>query len=336
MYTFSRWVAMPENRSAWIAVQRAAECVCGDRQRRESNPLFLHGPAGTGKSHLVTALVAAVIKRRLDRIVRFVSADELTAALRSATDQASETDRQEFVGSLLRCDLLVVDDVRRLDPSISEGLVALIDHRLARQLQMVFAASVGPAHLDKFPARLTTRLASGLVVGLSRLSPASRLVFLQDLAQRRHLALNGEVLAWLAKHVTGSGRQLEGALARLETVIKLNQRVPDVAAVAALFRAEADNVQPSVERIASRVGSYFQIKADQMQSRRRCRNALLPRQIGMYLARRLTPLSLEQIGRYFGGRDHSTVLHACRKVQQAMTRDAALSGAVRQLNADLA
>jgi len=336
MYTFSRWVAMPENRSAWIAVQRVADCVCSDRQRRETNPLFLHGPAGTGKTHLVSALVGDVTKRRLDRIVRIASGDELAAALRPSADQTSETDRQELVTSFLRCDLLIVDDVGHLVPGVSESLVALLDQRLARHLQMVFTASVGPARLDRLPARLTTRLAAGLVVGLSPLSPASRLRFLQDRAQRRHLALDLEILAWLAKHVAGSGRQLEGALARLETVIKLNQCVPDVAAVAALFRAEADNAQPTVERIASRVGLYFQVKPDQLQSRRRCRNALLPRQIGMYLARRLTPLSLGQIGKYFGGRDHSTVLHACRKVQQAMTHDPALSGALRQLHADLA
>jgi chromosomal replication initiator protein len=336
MYTFSRWVAMPENRSAWIAAQRVAQCVCSDRQRRETNPLFVHGPAGTGKTHLISALVADVTKRRLDRVVRSVSADELTSALRPATDAKLEADRQELLVSLLHCDLLVVDDVRRLAPSVSEGLVALIDQRLSRHLQMVFTATAGPAHLDKLPARLTTRLAGGLVVGLMPLSPASRLVFLRDRAQRRHLALNQEVLAWLAKHVTGNGRQLEGALTRLETVTRLNQRAPDVAAVAALFHAEAASAKPSVERIASRVGSYFQVAADELQSRRRCRNALLPRQIGMYLARRLTPLSLGQIGRYFGGRDHSTVLHACRKVHLAMTRDPALSGALRQLHADLA
>src|SRR6266852_7775098 len=147
MYTFSRWVAMPENRSAWMAVQRVADCVCSDRQRRETNPLFLHGPAGTGKTHLVSALAGDVTRRRLDRIVRFVSADELTAALRPATDQASETERQELVTSFLRCDLLLSNDVGRLVPGVSESLVALLDQRLARHLQMVFTASVGPAHL---------------------------------------------------------------------------------------------------------------------------------------------------------------------------------------------
>ena len=91
-----------------------------------------------------------------------------------------------------------------------------------------------------------------------------------------------------------------------------------------------------MERIAQRVGRYFQVEPRQLQSRARSRNALLPRQVGMYLARQLTELSLQQIGAYFGGRDHSTVLHACRKVEEAMAHDRTLSGAVRQLHADLA
>ena len=92
----------------------------------------------------------------------------------------------------------------------------------------------------------------------------------------------------------------------------------------------------AVERIAQRVGTWFQVEPRQMQSRRRLRHTLLPRQIGMYLARQLTALSLGQIGTYFGGRDHTTVLHACRKVEEAMKKDAVLSGAVRQIHAELA
>ena len=109
--------------------------------------------------------------------------------------------------------------------------------------------------------------------------------------------------------------------------------LPDSAALAEVFREDA--VRPSVERIIERVGRYFHVEPRQLCSRRRGRNALLPRQIGMYLTRMLTPLSLEQIGAHFGGRDHSTVLHACRKVEEALARDTMLSGAVRQLHADL-
>src|SRR5207302_9774107 len=106
-------------------------------------------------------------------------------------------------------------------------------------------------------------------------------------------------------------------------------------AVAEHFRDDAEARRPTVERIAQRVGRYFRVTPDVLQSRRRRRDALLPRQVGMYLARQLTGLSLHQIGAYFGGRDHSTVLHACRKVEQALARDINLSGAVRRLHADL-
>ena len=216
----------------------------------------------------------------------------------------------------------------------------MIDHLQARQRPVVVTANAGPQRLThrgrRFPARLTNRLAGGLVVGLQPLGPTSRLTLLQDLAQRHQLAVPTQVLRWLADHLTG-GRQLEGAIARLQTLVKVQRQPLDVAAVAAQFR---EQTQPgegdmTVRRIAERVGGYFEVEPDQLQSRRRFRNVLLPRQIGMYLARQLTHLSLDEIGEYFGGRDHSTVLHACRKVEQALERDARLSGAVRQIHADL-
>src|SRR5262249_27789262 len=116
----------------------------------------------------------------------------------------------------------------------------------------------------------------------------------------------------------------------------LRSRPLDVDTVAEHFRDQADAARPTVERIARRVGACFRVDVRQLQSRSRYRNVLLPRQVGMYLARQMTDLSLDQIGAYFGGRDHSTVLHACRKVEDALGRDAVLSGAVRQLQADLA
>jgi chromosomal replication initiator protein len=123
-------------------------------------------------------------------------------------------------------------------------------------------------------------------------------------------------------------------LIRLETLLTLHSPL-SVAMVEEHFRTEADNHRPTVERIARRVCDYFQVEARQLQSRKRSHDALLPRQVGMYLARQLTPLSLQQIGAFFGGRDHSTVLHACRKVEEALAHDGRLCGAVRQLHADL-
>jgi len=333
MHTFARWVSTPENRAARTAVGRVVACVCARRQRREINPLLLHGPSGTGKTHLVSALVTEITRQAPDLVATVLSAGDFAYLGHPENDAGGEG--TETLLAARQCDLLVVEDVQHLPLRAVETLVQLFDGCLARQQQMIFTAPVGPRQLVQFPARWTSRLACGLVVGLEPLAPASRLTFLQDRADRRQLAVGRDVLAWLAEHVGGSGRQLEGAIGRVETLVRLHDRLPDVATVAGWFRTEADAATPTVERIAERVSGYYQLEPRQLQSRRRYRNALLPRQVGMYLARQLTRLSLDQIGAYFGGRDHSTVLHACRKVEQALTRDVALNGAVRQLHADL-
>jgi len=319
MYTFTHWVTTPENRCARAAVRRVFNCVAAGHRRRVANPLFLHGPASTGKTHLVNALTAALTRRCPDFIV----------CLMPAADCQSD----DWPTVARESDLLIIEDVQHLPERAIEPLVAILDDRRARGRQMILTASAGPGQLTRLPQRLTSRLAGGLVVGLEPLGSASRLAFLQDRARRRRLHVDPDVLTWLAEHVGGSTRQLEGAIKRLETLSRLQGRLPDPVALAEVFREDA--VRPSVERIIERVGRYFHVEPRQLCSRRRGRNALLPRQIGMYLTRMLTPLSLEQIGAHFGGRDHSTVLHACRKVEEALTRDTMLSGAVRQLHADL-
>jgi chromosomal replication initiator protein len=341
MSTFARWVSTPENRSALVAVQRVADGVCrwdtspkrqhGDHtEQREANPLFLHGPAGTGKTHLVAALADRLIRQCPDVTCTLLPAAEFAERIRHSQEQESQDVTPDW-----HSDLLAVEDLQHLPVWAAEALIGVLDDRTGRRQQTVITATVGPGQLTRLPARLTSRLAAGLVVGLEPLSPSSRLALLQDKAARRQLALGPDVLAWLAEHAGGSGRQIEGALARVEALTRLNGRVPDVRTVTEHFAAEADLARPTVERIAERVSTYFQVAPREIVSRRRLRNALLPRQVGMYLARRLTPLSLEQIGTYFGGRDHSTVLHACRKVEEALVQDAALSGAVRRLQADL-
>ena len=324
--TFSRFVLTPETRSALAAVQEVAAQVCSRRPHRLANPLVLHGKAGTGKTHLVSALVAEVTRQCPDLTVTVLQAGDLG---RNDEDQKDPLNR-DFP------DLLVVEDLHHLPPAAVEPLVVLMDQLLARDCPLVVTALVGPQHLPQDSARLAGRLAGGLVVGLEPLAAPSRLAFLQDKAQRRQLAVSRDVLAWLAEHLTGGGRQLEGAITRLELLSRMQGWPPDVDTVAGHFCEQVEAGRPTVERIARHVGGYFQVEPRQLQSRRRSRRVLLPRQVGMYLARQLTGLSLGQIGAYFGGRDHSTVLHACRKVEQALHQDAALSGAVRQLHSDLA
>ena len=323
---------MPENRSGLIAIQRVAACVCSGRQKRTINPLYVHGPSGTGKTLLIGALVDEVARCAGQLAVNVWQASDF-ATLVDSVERIPEED-SDRLPNLRQSKLLIVEDLQRLPARGVQTLVALFDDLFASQSQMVFTAAVGPRLLG-LPARLTSRLASGLVIGLEPLQAASRLAILQDSAQRRQLAVSREVLAWLAERLGGSGRQLEGALTRLETLARVHPGVLDVAAVSKSFGEQADYARPTVERILQKVGGYFQVAPRELQSSRRTRNVVLPRQVSMYLARQLTNLSLHQIGAYFGGRDHSTVLHACRKLEEAAIHDAVLSGTIRQLQAGL-
>jgi chromosomal replication initiator protein len=337
--TFARFVPTPENRSALLAVQDVAACLCTGDCRRVANPLYLHGAAGTGKTHLVTALIEEATRRSPQLIVTHMQAGDV-ARMSSLPETAAEG-----IDPLLaarQSDLFILEDLQQLsgrrDPcpnGLSERLVQTFDYLRARQRPMVYTATVGPRRLAQLPARFVSRVASGLVVEIRSLQRASRLALLQDKAQRRQLAVSPEVLAWVANHVRGGGRQLEGGLVQLETLARLQGRPLDVPTVACHFQQALHGNQVTVERIAQQVGNYFRVDLRHLQSRRRYQNVLLPRQIGMYLARQLTGSSLEEIGSYFGGRDHSTVLHACRKIQGALAHDPVLSGAVQQLQAEL-
>src|SRR5260370_27683229 len=218
-------------------------------------------------------------------------------------------------------DLVVLEDLQHLPPSWVEPLVQVIDDRRRQRQPTVCTARTGLQHLryrgEPFCRRLTSRLAAGLVIALEPLQPAGRLLLLQNLAKYRQLALPHQVLTWLADNLSGGGRQLEGAIHQLKFLARLHHQPLDVATVAAHLREQVDAGKPTVERIALRVSRYFRVAARQLQSRPRYRNILLPRQVGMYLARRLTGLSLDQIGAYFGGRDHTPDLHAGRTVPGA-------------------
>jgi chromosomal replication initiator protein len=211
----------------------------------------------------------------------------------------------------------------------------LLDDFQARQTPVVLTASVGPRELD-VGFRLSSRLSSGLVVELQSLGVSSRLAILQQKAQERQLAVPREVLSWLAEHLQGSGRELEGAITRLGILARTKISFLDVPTVARHFQEEAKASQPSVERIVQKISGHFRVPLSQLYSSTRNRNVVLPRHLGMYLARRLTDLSLNEIGTHFGGRDHSTVMHACRKVETALNHDMVLAGTVRQLQAELA
>jgi chromosomal replication initiator protein len=313
--TLARFVPLPENRSALAAVQDLAEAVV---HGRSGGALLLHGPPGTGKSHLMCSLAGDVVRRRPD-----VTMQRLSAADESV-EECLESDS----------DLVILEDLQHLPARSANALTEAWDRRQAQEQALVCTATGSPWQLG-LPARLASRLTGGLVVELTSLAPGSRHALLEAGTRQRGLPVEPAVLDWLAERLTGNARVIEGALQQLELLARMGRRL-DLELVAELWANQAEGPAAPLERIARRVADHFRVDARQLVSPRRHRSTLLPRQLGMYLARRLTRLSLGEIGQYFGGRDHTTVLHACRKIDRALGGDLVLAGTIRQLSADLA
>jgi chromosomal replication initiator protein len=336
----TRFIRAPENRSAVSAFEYAAACIGAGRWAEVASPLYIHGGTGTGKTRLVTALCEEIGRTAPRSAVSRLEAADFENQIEAAHRGSEES--EELLAEVQASDVLIFEDLHQFGgrpagckQGAIEALIFLLDSFAARQKLVVITACVGPNRLTQFNWRLATRLGAGLILNISPLQTESRLLFLQSEAQRCQLAVGQDVLVWLASHLTGGGRQLQGAIVQLQALTRLHKRILNLATVQEQFQPQAEAARPTAERVAQCVAGYFCVQARQLQTRRRYQNMLLPRQIGMYLARTLTALSLKEIGAYFGGRDHSTVLHACRKIEKDLRRDPVLSGIVGQLRAEL-
>ena len=227
------------------------------------------------------------------------------------------------------CDLLVVEDVQHLPPAASEPFAALLDWRVDRRTGVLATASVGPAGLP-LPARVTSRLAAGLVVGVEPPSKASRLILAGRLCRDRGLTVADDVVAWMAEP-PGGARPMLGVLAGLERLGKTHPPPLTLAVVTAGLPA-ADDAESPVDRVVRRVAEHFGTTVRKLLGKARRRDVLWPRQVAMGVARRVTGLSLPELGRAFG-RDATTVWHACRKVDAAEADDPATAALLRTLQA---
>jgi chromosomal replication initiator protein len=293
----------------------------------------LHGLPGTGKTHLTTTLLHKLAEGTAVVTARVVSAGDLARSAAGGED-IGFADRD-----LMSCDLLVLEDIQLLPARDADAVCDLLDRRTSRRRATVVTANAGPAGLKKLPRKLTSRLAAGLVVQLEPLSPASRRTVLDAAAKARKLRLTPDAVDWLAHQRTGGGiRALLGLLGNLAQAAPSYPGPLDRATTEEIL---AGTGQPTSSRrdvagIVKGVAAAFGVTVKELLGPSRLRRVMVPRQVAMYLARGLCGLSLPRLGAAFGGRDHTTVLHACRKVEADMAGDDMLAGVVRQLRAELA
>ena len=336
--TFGSFVVGRSNTLAHAAARQVAEGRRGDPVM--FNPLYIHAGVGLGKTHLLQAVTWAGNAGGEHKVL-YLTAEKFmygfVAALKTQTALA-------FKEALRGIDVLVIDDLQFLQGKSTQAefchtLNALID----AGRQVVIAADRPPSDLESLDDRVRSRLAGGLVVEMGVLGEELRLGILKSrvAAARAHHAsfeVPEPVLDYLARSITHNGRDLEGAINRLLAHSKLNNQLVTLEMAE---REVRDLIRPSepkrikIEDIQRVVARQYNVSRSDLLSSRRTANVVRPRQVAMYLAKTLTLRSLPEIGRRFGGRDHTTVLHAVRKIEGLVSKDTALSEEVESLKRQL-
>lgn len=334
-FTFDSFIVGGSNRLAHAAASQVAETTLVEPVR--FNPLFIHAAVGLGKSHLLQAIAWEVKSRQPHAQIVYMTADLFRFRL---VDAIKKEDALTFKEWLRNIDLLLIDDMQylqgeRTEQEFEHTFNALFDN--ARQI--VVAADRAPVNLQSLDQRMRSRLSGGLITEISSLDYELRLKILERrLAERRtadpSFAVPHEVLEFLAERLTESGRELDGAINRLYAgchMVGLPINLETVEPIIRDLIRSQEHKRVKIEDIQRTVCKNYGVSRTDLLSPRRHRSIVWPRQIGMYLSKTLTQRSLPEIGRRFGNRDHTTVLHAIRKIEGELEGNARLRAELEDL-----
>jgi len=327
-FTFDRFVVDTSNRLAFNAAKALAE-----PGSPRFSPLYLHSNTGQGKTHLMHAIGHAFMDACPDATAIYMPAErfmfEFVRAVR-------ERDTYSFKARLRGVDLLMIDDLQFIagKESTQEEFFHTVDEFMREGKRLVIAADRSPLALEGIEARLASRLGSGLAADIKPAELGLRRAILdRKLEDMPGATVPSDVLDLLAARISSSVRELEGALNRLVAYAQLNNEIVTIAFAESVLGEALRGSQRrvTIDEIQKAVSSHFDVKQLDLVSQRRAVAIARPRQIAMYLAKRLTTRSLPEIGRKFGNRDHSTVIHAVRRIEELRGTDSEIDGAVRSL-----
>ena len=331
-YTFGNFVVGKPNELAFAVARRTAES-----EKVAFNPLFLYGGVGLGKTHLMHAIAWHIRQQNPARKVMYLSAEKF---MNRFVQALRFRDTISFKEQFRSVDVLMIDDVQFISgkESTQEEFFHTFNALVEDGRQVIVSADKSPTDLEGMEERLRSRLGWGMVADIHPADYELRLGILQSKAEQAQVEISDKVLEFMAHRIVSNVRELEGALNRILAHAMLIGREITIDSTADLLAdlLRASSRQISVDVIQKRVAAHYGVRVSEMFSARRARNIARPRQIAMYLAKNLTSLSYPEIGRQFGGRDHTTVMHAVKTIENLMKSDAQLSEDVELIKSILA
>lgn len=327
-YTFDNFVEGDCNRLA-----RAAGFAVASKPGVTSfNPLMIYGGVGLGKTHLVQAIGNFMKNKAVNKFVLYVSSEKFTSQFINAIRNNS---LQDFMTFYMQVDILIIDDVQFLSgkEKTQETFFHIFNHLHQSGKQIVMTSDRPPRELEGVEDRLLSRFKWGLTADLQTPDFETRIAIIQKKAHAEGIDIAYEVIEYLAHSIDTNVRELEGVMISLLAQASLTRRDIDVELAKNTLRhlIKDSEREVTIDTIIEAVTEHFKVRIPDLKGKSRLREIVLPRQIAMYLAKELTNLSLKSIGYHFGGRDHSTVIHAIQTVNDLMDTDKDISGAVNKL-----
>lgn len=320
LYTFENFVIGPSNQFCYATAMAVTENL-----GTTYNPLFLHGPVGLGKTHLLQAICWRLLEKKADMSIVYTSCDDFINQFISAIQQGG---LQQFRYKYRYVDVLIIDDIHYLAQKerTQEEFFHIFNNLYSAQKQIIISSDSPPKEIPAMEERLVSRFKWGVVAELEPPSYETRVAIVNKKARLREAELPHDVVDYIAQNISQNVRELEGAVLKLKGYSALiGERITiKVAKKVLKDLVQAPKVQINISDIQEEVTKHYQVKLSDLQSKKRSQSIAVPRQVCMYLARKQTDLSLDEIGGYFGGRDHSTVMHSIEKIEKEMDKDGIL------------
>jgi chromosomal replication initiator protein len=328
-YTFNSFVIGNSNRFA-----HAASLAVAESPAKAYNPLFIYGGVGLGKTHLMHAIGHFILDSNPSSKVVYVSSEKFTNEL---INSIKDDKNVEFRNKYRNIDVLLIDDIQFIagKERTQEEFFHTFNDLYELNKQIILSSDRPPKEIPTLEDRLRSRFEWGLIADIQAPDFETRMAILRKKADIESLDLPNDVLVYVATKIKSNIRELEGALIRIVAFASLTNKDITIELASEALKdiiSSKQSKQVTIEIIQEVVSNYYSLSMEEFKSARRTRNVAYPRQIAMYLCRKLTDMSLPKIGEEFGGRDHTTVIHACEKISKGLKTDEALETAVAELN----